>query len=45
MPEESTHGSLHFEESPLTRAEYITAMVHLYRGEMHRSLVWRQRMV
>lgn len=33
-----------FEDYPLTRQEYITAMVHLYRGEVYRSNVWRQRL-
>src|SRR5213594_217346 len=33
-----------FEEYPLTRQEYITAMVHFYRGEMYRSQVWRTRL-
>jgi uncharacterized membrane protein len=33
-----------FEEYPLTRQEYINSLVHLYRGEMHRSLVWRTRL-
>lgn len=33
-----------FEEYPLTRQEYISAMVHFYRGEMHRSQVWRSRL-
>ncbi len=33
-----------FEEAPLTRAEYITALAHFYRAEMHRSLVWRARL-
>jgi len=33
-----------FEDYPLTRAEYITAMAHFYRGEMYRSTVWRQRL-
>jgi len=33
-----------FEDYPLTRSEYITAMVHFYRGEMYRSTVWRQRL-
>jgi uncharacterized membrane protein len=33
-----------FEDYPLTRQEYITAMVHFYRGEIHRSQVWRQRL-
>jgi len=33
-----------FESEPLRRDEYITALAHFYRGEMHRSLVWRVRL-
>jgi len=33
-----------FENYPLTRAEYISAMVHLYRGEQHRAQIWRTRL-
>ena len=33
-----------FESFPLTRPEYITALVHFYRGEMYRSQVWRTRL-
>jgi uncharacterized membrane protein len=33
-----------FEDYPLTRQEYINVMVHFYRGEIHRSTVWRQRL-
>lgn len=33
-----------FEKTPLARAEYITALSHFYRAEMHRSLVWRSRL-
>lgn len=33
-----------FEKTPLTRAEYITALAHFYRAEMHRSLIWRARL-
>ncbi len=33
-----------FEHYPLTRQEYISAIVHLYRGEMYRSQVWRTRL-
>ena len=33
-----------FEDYPLTRQEDIQAMVHLYRAEVHRSSVWRQRL-
>lgn len=33
-----------FEDMPLTRGEYIAAVAHFYRAEMHRSLVWRARL-
>ena len=33
-----------FEGQPLLRGEYITAMAHLYRGELQRSLSWRLRL-
>ena len=33
-----------FEDYPLTRVEYITAMVHHYRGEMARAIAWRKRL-
>ena len=33
-----------FEDYPLTRQEYITVMVHFYRGEVQRSTSWRQRL-
>ncbi len=33
-----------FEAAPLQRGEYITAMAHLYRGELQRSLSWRLRL-
>ena len=33
-----------FEGFPLTRPEYISAMVHFYRGEMYRSQIWRMRL-
>jgi uncharacterized membrane protein len=39
----SEHGT-DFESFALTRTEYISAIIHLYRGEMHRSLTWRQRL-
>lgn len=32
-----------FEDFPLTRQEYISVMVHFYRGEIHRSISWRMR--
>jgi len=33
-----------FEESALTRSEYIVALSHLYRGELQRSISWRIRL-
>jgi len=33
-----------FESEPLTRAEYISALVHLYRGQLGRADAWRQRL-
>ena len=33
-----------FEKTPLSRIEYINALSHFYRAEMHRSLVWRTRL-
>jgi uncharacterized membrane protein len=33
-----------FEDYPLTRQEYISVMVHFYRGEIQRSTTWRQRL-
>ena len=33
-----------FEDYPLTRQEYMQVMVHFYRGEVHRSTSWRQRL-
>jgi uncharacterized membrane protein len=33
-----------FEDYPLTRIEYITALVHFYRGERSRADAWRARL-
>lgn len=33
-----------FSATPLSRPEYIAAMVHLYRGELHRANQWRLRL-
>lgn len=33
-----------FEETALSRQEYISALVHFYRGELARSNVWRTRL-
>jgi len=44
MSERDVRNGTDFEGSPLSRAEYISAVIHLYRGEMHRALTWRQRL-
>jgi len=36
--------SQRFEDYPLTRQEYIQVMVHFYRGEVARSVSWRERL-
>ncbi len=33
-----------YESTPLSRSEYIMAVVHLYRGEMYRATAWRIRL-
>jgi uncharacterized membrane protein len=33
-----------YESTPLSRAEYIAAVVHLYRGELYRANAWRIRL-
>lgn len=33
-----------FEDSPLSRAEYITVVTHFYRAEMQRATDWRTRL-
>ena len=35
---EMPDGKPEFETTPLSRAEYIAALAHFYRAEMHRSL-------
>ncbi|MEQ1894394.1 MAG: DUF2270 domain-containing protein, partial [Planctomycetota bacterium] len=41
-PEE--RRSVDYESTPLTRQEYISAIVHLYRGELDRATTWRLRL-
>ncbi len=43
-PDPLSQAASSFETVPLTRPEYISAMVHFYRGEMYRSQVWRTRL-
>ena len=33
-----------YESTPLSRQEYISAIVHLYRGELYRATSWRIRL-
>ena len=42
--QESRYEDHSFENYPLTRQEYIGAMVHLYRGELTRANTWRIRL-
>ncbi|MDX1624673.1 MAG: DUF2270 domain-containing protein [Gemmatimonadota bacterium] len=42
--EEGTPPEKPFEEFPLTREEYISAMTHFYRGELGRADAWRSRL-
>jgi uncharacterized membrane protein len=43
-PAEGTGPVPNFEDTPLTRGEYIAALVHFYRGELYRSTQWRLRL-
>lgn len=43
MSDESTPTG-RFEDYPLTRGEYISALVHFYRGERGRADAWRARL-
>lgn len=43
-PSEPEQPVPEFEEYPLSRDEYIAAMVHLYRGELGRANTWRIRL-
>ena len=41
---QESQPAVDFESNPLTRPEYISAVVHLYRGELHRANAWRIRL-
>lgn len=43
-PSGAPSGAGDFEAYPLTRSEYISAIVHLYRGERGRADAWRARL-
>jgi uncharacterized membrane protein len=42
--EEYPAARVDYESKSLSRPEYIAAIVHLYRGELHRATVWRLRL-
>lgn len=44
MAEQGSQADSSFEDYPLTRNEYITAIVHYYRGERSRADAWRARL-
>ena len=43
-PKPTGPATARFEDYPLSRQEYISVMVHFYRGEVHRSTAWRARL-
>ena len=43
-PGDSAIGEVDYESTPLSRSEYIAAIVHLYRGELARATDWRMRL-
>ena len=38
------HSGVDYESTPLERSSYVTAIIHLYRGEIARANTWRQRL-
>lgn len=44
MTPDAERRSVDYESTPLTRQEYISAIVHLYRGELDRATTWRLRL-
>ncbi len=43
-PDASAPSEADYESKPLTRSEYLQAVIHFYRGEMQRETVWRSRL-
>ncbi len=43
-PDPTPPDRVDYESRSLSRQEYIAAIVHLYRGELHRATVWRLRL-
>lgn len=44
IPGKDAIRDVDYESTPLSRAEYIAAIVHLYRGELSRATTWRMRL-
>ena len=44
IPDDKHADRADYESRSLTRQEYVAAIVHLYRGELHRATVWRMRL-
>lgn len=44
ITEATTIPTVDFDPVHLTRSEYITSLVHFYRGEIYRSTAWRLRL-
>jgi len=44
VTEERRQSGADYESTPLSRQEYISAIVHLYRGELDRATTWRLRL-
>lgn len=42
--EEERRTPADYESTQITRPEYISAIVHLYRGELYRATTWRMRL-
>ncbi|MDP6539208.1 MAG: DUF2270 domain-containing protein [Planctomycetota bacterium] len=42
--ERDPSSGVDYESTPLTRQEYVSAVVHLYRGELYRANAWRLRL-
>jgi uncharacterized membrane protein len=43
-PKQAAPVHADYESTPITRAEYIAAVVHMYRGELYRANSWRMRL-
>lgn len=44
MSQDAERRTADYESTSLTRPEYISAIVHLYRGELDRATTWRLRL-